>query len=263
MFVFSTTLLCLYVFGFCWVYIKRIMDSQEIAIWRAMARTPASVVLIIYTFICVWFVGGLSVFHLYLISTNQVFPLSLSLSLSPSVSLGFFFLTCIGGVWQTTYENFRYRYDRHENPYNRGIVDNFKEIFFSSIPPSQNDFRMRVPPEQSLPVSGGSGFISGNMKKGGPRDLESGRKPSWDHPGVIMTVGDLEAGEGAAPSIKDGNDSIACNLSESSEVFGNGQPRRSSWDQRSGNWEFSNKVLEPPSDLGEPKRIDGVGAAGD
>lgn len=234
MFVFSTTLLCLYVFGFCWVYIKRIMDSQEIAIWRAMARTPASIVLIIYTFICVWFVGGLSVFHLYLISTNQ-----------------------------TTYENFRYRYDRHENPYNRGIVDNFKEIFFSSIPPSQNDFRMHVPPEQSLPVSGGSGFISGNMKKGGPRDLESGRKPSWDHPGAIMSVGDLEAGEGAAPSIKDGSDSTACNLSESSEVFGNGQPRRSSWDQRSGSWEFSNKVLEPPSDVGEPKRIVGIGAARD
>ena len=72
MFVFSATLLCLYIHGFCWVYIRRIMDSEEISIWRAMIKTPASVALIIYSFICVWFVGGLTVFHTYLISTNQV-----------------------------------------------------------------------------------------------------------------------------------------------------------------------------------------------
>lgn len=72
MFVFSTTLLCLYVHGFCWVYIKKIMDSEKSSIWRAMTKTPASIVLIIYTFLCLWFVGGLSIFHLYLISTNQV-----------------------------------------------------------------------------------------------------------------------------------------------------------------------------------------------
>lgn len=72
MFVFSTTLLCLFVFGFCWVYIKRIMDTEQTSIWRAMLKTPASIVLIVYTFIAVWFVGGLTAFHLYLISTNQV-----------------------------------------------------------------------------------------------------------------------------------------------------------------------------------------------
>ncbi|KAA8528590.1 hypothetical protein F0562_035945 [Nyssa sinensis] len=72
MFVFSTTLLCIYVFGFCWVYIKRIVDSEHTSVCKAMTKTPASIVLIIYTFIAVWFVGGLSVFHLYVISTNQV-----------------------------------------------------------------------------------------------------------------------------------------------------------------------------------------------
>lgn len=72
MFVFSATLLCLYVHGFCWVYIKRIMDSEEISIWKAMIKTPASIALIIYSFISVWFVGGLTVFHTYLISKNQV-----------------------------------------------------------------------------------------------------------------------------------------------------------------------------------------------
>ena len=72
MFVFSTTLLCLYVFAFCWVYVIKIRNAENLSIWKALAKTPASIVLIIYCFLCVWFVGGLSVFHLYLMSTNQV-----------------------------------------------------------------------------------------------------------------------------------------------------------------------------------------------
>lgn len=48
------------------------MDSEDITLWKAMIKTPASIVLIVYTFISVWFVGGLTAFHLYLISTNQV-----------------------------------------------------------------------------------------------------------------------------------------------------------------------------------------------
>ncbi|XP_061360899.1 probable protein S-acyltransferase 5 [Gastrolobium bilobum] len=125
MFVFSATLLCLYVHGFCWVYIKKIMDSEEISIWKAMIKTPASIALIIYTFISVWFVGGLTAFHTYLISTNQ-----------------------------STYENFRYRYNRQANPYNKGVVENFKEIFCSVIPPSKINFRSKVPiPKEPLDSS--------------------------------------------------------------------------------------------------------------
>lgn len=131
MFVFSTTLLCIYVFGFCWVYVTKIMHSKQISIWKALTETPASIALIIYTFISVWFVGGLSIFHLYLIGTNQ-----------------------------STYENFRYRYDRRANPYNRGVIDNFKEVFCTSIPPSKNNFRAKVLKADS--------------------DIEMGRKPIWD-----------------------------------------------------------------------------------
>ncbi|KAI3786452.1 hypothetical protein L1987_40143 [Smallanthus sonchifolius] len=71
MFVSSATLLCIYVFAFCWVYVIKIKNSEETSIWGALVKTPASIVLIIYTFICMWFVGGLTAFHLYLISTNQ------------------------------------------------------------------------------------------------------------------------------------------------------------------------------------------------
>ncbi|PIN19300.1 DHHC-type Zn-finger protein [Handroanthus impetiginosus] len=115
MFVFSTMLLCLYVQGFCWVYVVKIMNSEKSTIWKAMTKTPASIVLIIYTFLALWFVGGLTVFHLYLISTNQ-----------------------------TTYENFRYQYRRDSNPYNKGMVGNFMEVFCTSIPPSKNNFRAKV-----------------------------------------------------------------------------------------------------------------------
>ncbi|KAI4375216.1 hypothetical protein MLD38_013113 [Melastoma candidum] len=52
MFVFSTTILCVYVFAFCWVYIRKIMGLEETTIWKAMLKTPASIVLIVYTFIC-------------------------------------------------------------------------------------------------------------------------------------------------------------------------------------------------------------------
>ncbi|KAM7269735.1 hypothetical protein ACFE04_025232 [Oxalis oulophora] len=48
---------------------------------------------------------------------------------------------CIG---KTTYENFRYRYDRKRNPYNRGCFSNIAEIFFSKIPMSRNNFREKV-----------------------------------------------------------------------------------------------------------------------
>ncbi|CAJ1975108.1 unnamed protein product [Sphenostylis stenocarpa] len=126
MFVFSATLLCFYVHGFCWVYIKRIMDSEEISIWKAMIKTPASIALIIYSFISVWFVGGLTVFHTYLISKNQ-----------------------------STYENFRYRYDEQANPYDRGVAENFREIFCSGIPQSKNKFRSKIPiPKEPADSSG-------------------------------------------------------------------------------------------------------------
>ncbi|XP_073139585.1 probable protein S-acyltransferase 7 [Henckelia pumila] len=147
MFVFSTTLLCLYVHGFCWVYIKKILDSENCSIWKAMSKTPASIVLIIYTFLALWFVGGLSVFHLYLISTNQ-----------------------------STYENFRYQYSRRSNPYNRGIVRNFLEVFCSSIPTSKNDLRAMVPKNtgmQSYPV--GSSFMRTNLASA----REEQEKPIW------------------------------------------------------------------------------------
>ncbi|XP_031382437.1 probable protein S-acyltransferase 1 isoform X2 [Punica granatum] len=107
-FITSSTILCIYVFVFSWINLLR----QGRDLWGAMSHDVLWVVLIFYCFIAVWFVGGLTVFHFYLIATNQ-----------------------------TTYENFRYRYDKKENPYSRGMFRNIKELFFSKIPPSLVDFR--------------------------------------------------------------------------------------------------------------------------
>ncbi|CAN1295814.1 Probable protein S-acyltransferase 7 [Linum perenne] len=234
MFVFSTTLLCIYVFAFSWVYIRRIMCSEDITIWKAMIKTPASIVLIIYTFISMWFVGGLTAFHLYLISTNQ-----------------------------TTYENFRYRYDNRANPYYKGVVDNFKEIFCSSIPPSKNDFRAVVPREPVLQprTVGGGGFMSPNMGKA-VEDIEMGRKTVWSDPGE----GQISSGN-ERTTVKEGELSglspdIRTAAEEAGERSGGVHPRRSSWGRKSGSWEMSPEVLALAARVGESNRMGGSSSSG-
>ncbi|XP_044468452.1 probable protein S-acyltransferase 4 isoform X2 [Mangifera indica] len=111
MFISTSTILCVYVFVCSWV---TILDHHK-NILKAMKREILLDFLIAYCFVAVWFVGGLSVFHFYLICTNQ-----------------------------TTYENFRFRYDKKENPYHLGIARNLKDVFFSNILPSKNNFRSFV-----------------------------------------------------------------------------------------------------------------------
>ncbi|XP_051116262.1 probable protein S-acyltransferase 7 isoform X2 [Andrographis paniculata] len=124
MFVSSTSLLGLYILVSCSVNIKRIADGADCNMWQAIRRSPVSGILVLYSFVVCWFVGGLTVFHLYLISTNQ-----------------------------TTYENFRYQYERRSNPYNMGCSRNFKEVFCAGIPPSRNNFREMVQSDPTAPPS--------------------------------------------------------------------------------------------------------------
>ncbi|BAF27517.1 Os11g0133800 [Oryza sativa Japonica Group] len=111
LFVATSTFLCIIVFIFSWVNVYYERGDDGGSIWKALRKETYSFVLIIYTFIVVWFVGGLTVFHLYLISTNQ-----------------------------TTYENFRYHYNKKDNPYRKSVAANFVEVFFTKIPPPQNNF---------------------------------------------------------------------------------------------------------------------------
>ncbi|KAJ4976357.1 hypothetical protein NE237_001463 [Protea cynaroides] len=148
LFISSSTFLCLYVFSFSWVNILR--EKNGSSLWKAMSREIVSIILIVYCFITVWFVGGLTVFHFYLICTNQ-----------------------------TTYENFRYRYDKKENPYNKGMLRNIRELFFSRIPPSMNKFRAWVLEEdegRSVASSIGGGIMCSKERI----DIEMGSKLTED-----------------------------------------------------------------------------------
>ncbi|XP_072976276.1 probable protein S-acyltransferase 4 [Typha angustifolia] len=145
LFISTSTFLCIYVFTFSWLNIILERNHYHNSLWKSMTSEVLSLVLILYTFIAVWFVGGLTVFHLYLISTNQ-----------------------------TTYENFRYRYDKKENPYNKSILSNFKAVFFSKIPPSMNKFRSFASEDSSEVITASNGIRILNMKE--KIDLEMGNK---------------------------------------------------------------------------------------
>ncbi|KAJ6339514.1 hypothetical protein OIU77_007468 [Salix suchowensis] len=236
MFVLTSTIICLYVHAFSWVYIKRIMNSEETSIWKAMSKTPASIALVIYTFISVWFVGGLTVFHSYLISKNQ-----------------------------STYENFRYRYDGLANPFDRGLIENFKEIFCSSIPPSKNSFRAKVPKEPAIPPrTVASSFVSSSVEKSAG-DIEMGRKPVWDedsgddhYNGTARNDGNLHEDRGLTDVAPDLSRILPPQGMEGRSVM---HSRRSSLGRKSGSWDISPDVLALAAGIGESNRM--VSGSGD
>lgn len=103
---------------------------------------------------------------------------------------------------QTTYENFRYRYDKKENPYNKGILGNIWEIFLSKIPPSMNKFRSFVKEEDYMmaetPTSNlGESLVSSKEKidieMGGGRIVDESGK-SYSLPEILRNLNydDLE-----------------------------------------------------------------------
>ncbi|CAN4118354.1 unnamed protein product [Withania somnifera] len=142
LFISTSTILCLYVFIISLVNILHHGGN----IWRAISQDILSDVLIVYCFIAVWFVGGLTIFHFYLISTNQ-----------------------------TTYENFRYRYDKKENPYNRGTIENIREVFFSRIPTSLINFRAIFKENDVLMVEPTTSNFVGNITSSKEKiDIEMG-----------------------------------------------------------------------------------------
>ncbi|KAK9277245.1 hypothetical protein L1049_006784 [Liquidambar formosana] len=201
-FVSSTTMLCLYVFAFCWVNIRKIMEAYHCNLWRALLKSPVSGLLILYTFIAAWFVGGLTAFHLYLIITNQ-----------------------------TTYENFRYRYDGKTNPYNLGYARNIREILFSKIPSSKNDLRATVRGDSS------SLFTS---------SMPLGRALSPEMPKRSF---DIEMGKRHAVAAEDFED-IQSQIESVGRLERCGsQPRHANWDQK-GNWEITPDIQMLAAEFG-------------
>ncbi|KAK4481354.1 hypothetical protein RD792_012241 [Penstemon davidsonii] len=214
-FVFSATLLCMYVFAMSALYIKILMDDHQCTVWKAMKESPASVILMSYCFISLWFVGGLTGFHLYLISTNQ-----------------------------TTYENFRYRADNRINVYDRGCLHNFLEVFCTTVKPSRNDFRAIVQEESQRSPMPTTTRDSEADDRGDNRRMKV--EDDLDIGGDLLKISqrhniDIEANIHSRDS-----DAPRHNISEADDVLGSDRrvpdmrsdTRHSSWGRRSGSWEI-------------------------
>ncbi|XP_074331017.1 putative protein S-acyltransferase 7 [Apium graveolens] len=159
MFVSTATLLCLYVLSICWVFIVRIRDKEKISIGKAIISYPASIVLIIYAVLALLFVGGLTAYHLYLISKNMS---------------------------TREYSNYQYP-SQNSNPYNKGVIENFMEVFFTSIPPSKINFREKLHKEAEIqPQVAGGTFFGQNMVES-MEDIEAGRKRDLEDSATVMS----------------------------------------------------------------------------
>ncbi|KAJ6920284.1 protein S-acyltransferase 8-like [Populus alba x Populus x berolinensis] len=231
MFVSSSTLLCIYVFSISALYIKVLMDDYHSTVWKAMKESPASVILMAYSFISLWFVGGLTGFHLYLIGTNQV-VYSLRLMLC------------------TTYENFRYRADSRINVYNLGCFDNFLEVFCTKVKPSRNNFRAFVEEEvQQRPTLPSTQETDVEDSVGDPRskvedDLDIGED--------ILKISQRRNVEEIDEDIcSRGSNAPPHNTSEVDLALSSDQraptirsdTRHSSWGRRSESWEIAPDIL--------------------
>lgn len=73
---------------------------------------------------------------------------------------------------QTTYENFRYRYDKKDNPYHKGVKQNLVEVFLSPIPSPLIDFRGYIQEDDSIVMDPTSPNLGGTSKE--KIDIEMG-----------------------------------------------------------------------------------------
>ncbi|KAH8515650.1 hypothetical protein H0E87_004196 [Populus deltoides] len=221
MFVSSSTLLCIYVFSMSALYIKVLMDDYQGTVWKAMKESPASVILMVYSFISLWFVGGLTGFHLYLIGTNQ-----------------------------TTYENFRYRADNRINVYDLGCFDNFLEVFCTKVKPSKNNFRDFVQEEvQQKPTLPSTQETDVEDSGGDPRskvedDLDIGEdllKISQRRNIEEIDEDICSRGSNGPPHNTSEMDSVLSSDHRAPTI--RSDTRHSSWGRRSGSWEIAPEVL--------------------
>ncbi|KAM5562204.1 protein S-acyltransferase 8 [Rosa sericea] len=220
MFVSSATLLCTYVFSISALYIKILMDDHQGTVWKAMKESPVSVILMAYCFISLWFVGGLTGFHLYLIGTNQ-----------------------------TTYENFRYRADNRINVYNRGCVNNFLEVFCTEVKPSRNNFRAFVEEEVQRPLPLPTAREAEPDDSGG--DPRSKVEDDLDIGEDLLKISQRRNIEEIDEDIRSRGSNGPHNASEADSVLGSdhraptirADARHSSWGRRSGSWEIAPDVL--------------------
>ncbi|KAF5741435.1 hypothetical protein HS088_TW10G00432 [Tripterygium wilfordii] len=116
-FVMSSLVYFIYTFAFsCWRIHQRMLKTRT-GLLGMLKECPETLALVCFNFAAIWFLGGLAIYHTYLIVINQ-----------------------------TAYENFRQFYISSRNPFDRGVLSNIKEVLFALLPRSRVDFQAEVRP---------------------------------------------------------------------------------------------------------------------
>lgn len=166
-------------------------------------------------------------------------------------------------LWQSTYENFRYRYDGRANPFNKGVIENFMEIFCTSIPQSKNNFREKVPINPSIPPTPVGANFDGPVMGKAISDIEMGKKPEWDEAARETDYGGQfsnddgeckDHGFSEADASPDLSRTLPTESSESHSAALH-PSRRSSWGRRSGSLNISPEVLAMAAGVGDSRRV--------
>ncbi|GAV66979.1 zf-DHHC domain-containing protein [Cephalotus follicularis] len=114
-FVISALIFFIYIFVFsCWRIHQRMLENNT-GLLRMLGNFPETLALALFSFMAICFLGGLTVFHVYLVAVNQ-----------------------------TAYENYYQSFLGSRNPYDKGILSNVKEVLCVPLPSSRVDFRAEV-----------------------------------------------------------------------------------------------------------------------
>ncbi|KAG9439241.1 hypothetical protein H6P81_019406 [Aristolochia fimbriata] len=114
LFISSGLFLFIYFFSFSCERMKIRMSSTGAGIFDTAVNTPEAAALALFSMAAIVFLGGLTLYHAYLVMLNQ-----------------------------TAYENYKQRKDT-PNPYNKGILSNIKEALFTNIQTSRVNFQAEV-----------------------------------------------------------------------------------------------------------------------
>ncbi|XP_019251243.1 PREDICTED: probable protein S-acyltransferase 6, partial [Nicotiana attenuata] len=109
------TVYFVYIFAFSCQKIQHKYAGNGMGLIGLVKDCPETLALTCFSFAAAIFVGGLTSYHVYLIATNQ-----------------------------TAYENFRQLYGSTKNPFDKGVVNNIKEILLSPWTPSRINFRSEI-----------------------------------------------------------------------------------------------------------------------
>lgn len=96
-------------------------------------------------------------------------------------------------ILQSTWEYGKYKnHSQNFNPYNKGVIKNFTEVFFTSIPTSKINFRAKVQIEsENQPRVVGGTFSGPNMEKS-MEDIEAGRKRVWEDFATVLSEVEID-----------------------------------------------------------------------